>query len=504
MNISRVRRIVFLMVAVVVVVLFVHTHYFSKPRVLAVNEVAIAFWSWRTQAPTNDELQKAFSATNAKALFLRVGQLDLADGEAKRIRAVSGALPSAPELHLVYNGTRKLLRELERIDTGKLAGVVVDTYRSDLSRASNENVGVKGIQLDLDVPTRLLPRYAELLRRVRELLPPDAALSVTGLPTWADSNDIYPVLEAVDFWIPQCYGANVPTRLAERIPISSPREVERTMAKIRKLDKPFYAGLSAYSYAILYDKNGDLIELRGDLDPSAVSMNKDLELAATQTFKGDARTSQIRHEYRAKSDLVLDGLVIHAGETLVFDMPTAASLRASARAVRENAGESLLGICVFRIPMSEDKTTLSLEEITSALADRETQASTTIKLETTSDQQLRIVAENNGDAGLAALKVDLEIPAGSVGGVYGMSGFDNYEPLCRLLTKDPMPCSSRRANIVRLNAGVWAPGASAWTTLSITKPLPASIPASVTIRINDGRVEQKSYEIKNSKPGKIK
>ena len=459
------------------------------------SEVPITFWAWRTQAPTNDEVQKVFMAMNAKTLFLRAGQFDAADGSVRRIRSVSGAMPSSVEIHLVYNGTRKLLRELERFEANEVARVVADTYRSDLSRAANENVEVRGLQLDLDVPTRLLPRYGQILRHVREMLPSDAALSITGLPTWADTNEIGDVLNAVDFWIPQCYGANIPTHITERISISSPKEVERTIAKIRKLEKPFYAGLSAYSYAILYDKNGDLIELRGDIDPSAASMHKDLELAATQTFKGDARTSQIRREYQAKSDFVLDGLVIHAGETLVFDLPTAASLRASAKAVRENAGESLLGICVFRIPTAEDRTTLSLEEITSALTDRETQASTNIKLETNSDQRLRIVAENTGNAG-SALTIDLEIPAGSVSGVHGLSGFDNYESLCSGAGKSPLPCSARRANIVRLNASVWTPGASAWTKLNVTKPLPASIPASVTTRINDGRVEKKSYEIK--------
>lgn len=482
------------------VLLFLHEHYFSKPRGLAVSEVPIAFWAWRNQAPTIAEVQKALSATNAKTLFLRAGQLDLIDGTVKRIRPVSGVMPTTPDLHLVYNGTRKLLRELERIEAREVAKVVADAYRSDVSRAANENVEVRGLQLDLDVPSRLLPRYAEILRRVRELLPPKSALSITGLPTWADTNEIDGLLSAVDFWIPQCYGANIPTRVTERIPISSPKGVERTIAKIRKLEKPFYAGLSAYSHAILYDKNGDLIELRGDIDPSAASMNKDLELAATQSFRGDARTSEIRHEYRAKSDLVLDGLVIQAGETLVFDLPTAASLRASARAVRENAGESLLGICMFRIPTAEDKTTLSLEEITSALTDRETQASTAIKLEAISDEELRIIVENTGNAAASltagALTIDLEVPAGSISGVYGLSGFDNYEPLCRVSAKDPMPCSSRRANIARLNAAVWTPGASAWTTLSIANPLPASITASVTIRINDGRIEQKSYEIK--------
>ena len=43
---------------------------------------------------------------------------------------------------------------------------------------------------------------------------------------------------------------------------------------------------------------------------------------------------------------------MRAGESLVFDLPSAETLRASAQAVRANAGEQLLGICVFRLPSS--------------------------------------------------------------------------------------------------------------------------------------------------------
>ena len=371
----------------------------GRPRVLAIGEVPIAFWSWRTEAPTDAEVADVFKTTNAKALFLRAGQFDLVDREVKRIRPVSGDLPTAPELHLVYNGTRKLLGEFERTDTDTLSRVVADTYRSDHSRADKENVKVAGLQLDLDVPTRLLSRYAELLRRLRELLPSAAALSVTGLPTWADSNEIAGVLEAVDFWIPQCYGSKIPARIDDRIPISSAKEVERALAKIRRLEKPFYAGLSVYGYAILYDKNGDLVELRGDLDPSEVSRNKDLELIATRAFNGDSRTSEIRQEYRATSELIFDGLIIRPGETLVFNLPTSASLRTSARNVRENSGALLLGICLFRLPTEDDKTTLTVDEIAAALADREIRVSTDIRLEAISDRELRLSAKNSGEDG---------------------------------------------------------------------------------------------------------
>lgn len=501
---NRIKRIVLLAGTLGLILVLLSVYFSGRPCALAVSEVPIAFWAWRTQAPTEIEVQTALAATNAKTLFQRAGQFDFAGGEVKRIRNVSGNLPKAPELHFVYNGTRKLLSELERIETDKFAGVMADTYRSDLSRASDENVEVKGIQLDLDVPTRLLPKYTELLRRVRELLPPNAALSVTGLPTWADSNDIHALLQAVDFWTPQCYGAAIPTHVTERIPISSPKGVERTIAKIRKLEKPFYAGLSAYGYAILYDKSGNLIELRGDIASADASLNKDLEFVAVQPFKGDAQTSNIRQEYRAKTDTVLDGLILHAGETLVFDMPTSASLRASARAVRENAGELLLGICLFRLPTAEDKTTLSLDEIAAALADREINSSTNIKLEARSDRELLLIVENSGDESSGALTLDLAVPAGSVNGVYGLSGFHNYETLCRTEGKLPTPCSDRRANVVRLTAAPWTPNLSAWTALSTTKPLPAAISVSVTTRTIDGRTAQRTYEIKIQNRGEQK
>ena len=133
MNIPRVRRMIILTVVFGVVVLSLHQYYFSKPRVLATSEVPIAFWSWRNQAPSNTEVQTVLSATNSKVLFQRAGQFDFVDDAVTRIRPVSGTLPAAPELHLVYNGTRKLLRELERLEASEVARVVADTYRSDMS-----------------------------------------------------------------------------------------------------------------------------------------------------------------------------------------------------------------------------------------------------------------------------------------------------------------------------------------------------------------------------------
>lgn len=483
-------------------------YFGDRPRVLAVSEVPIAFWAWRTNAPTGAEVQRAFAATNAKTLFLRAGQLDLVDGSVQRIRPVSGQLPSAIELHLVYNGTRRFLSELERLDPGMMAETIAGVYQTDALRAVQDQTVAAGLQLDLDVPNRLLPRYAALLTRLRPLLPSGTRLSITGLPAWVDATDIGAVLDAVDFWAPQCYGGKIPTHVTQKIPISSAREVERTISRVRQLGRPFYAGLSAYSYAILFAKDGMLVELRGDIDPDWAAQNKSLDLVERQAFKGDEQTSEIRYVYRANADVVLDGLIVRSGETLIFDLPTAASLRAGVRAVRENAGALLLGICLFRLPTQDDRTTLSLGEIAGTVADKPDTVVTAITLEKGNDQQVTLVAQNKGTASTSlsenALTIDLTFPPGAVDGVLGPVGFAGFETLCRFAASDtPSPCSRQRANVIRLKSHAWRPGTTASITLTLKGPPPVDVPALVTTALDDGRTERETVRLQLRDRGEL-
>src|SRR5207237_4925416 len=140
-----------------------------------------------------------------------------------RVRAVTGRMPRGVELHLVYNATPALLAGFEGTDEKELAAAVAGAFRQDAARAAGEGDGneddsqgrdgggegdghgvtgghvgqgggngrvggghggtggarVIGLQLDLDVPTRLLARYGRVLRETRALLPEGTLLSVT-------------------------------------------------------------------------------------------------------------------------------------------------------------------------------------------------------------------------------------------------------------------------------------------------------------------------------------
>ena len=478
-----------------------------KPKPWAAGQVPIAFWAWRNEAPSDADVRRAMQRTRARTLFLRAGQIDFRDGRLQRIRSVAGTLPQGIELHLVYNATRALLAQLENVDEKLLAASLAETLAQDLERGRRDQATVAGLQIDIDVPTRLLPRYAKTLRALHARLQPGIQLSITGLPTWMDSVALSGVLDQVDFWIPQCYGSEIPERLDQSIPISSPQLVARAVTRAREFNRPFYAGLAAYSYALLYSSSGSLITLRGDMNLSRVANDANLELIDRRVFDN---SSEWRYVYRARGGGVIEGLAMNAGDVLVIDSPGTLSLQQAARAVRENAGEKLLGICVFRLPGESDTATLSIEQIAAALGDVQARADVSAAIVARpandphgpgvlSEAQLTVV--NSGTKGILAgdgLTIDLTIPPGSASQT-SLNGFSSVTTQCVAAPPDSleavdsfeasMPCSERRANVLRFKAATLAPGESAAATFVFGGPLPSVLFAHIEIQANDGQTQ---------------
>jgi hypothetical protein len=485
----------------------------QRTRAWAVAEVPIAFWTWHSSAPAQADVQRAIDAAGARTLFIRAGQIDFDGNAVRRIRAVRGRFPVGVEIHLVYNATPDLLSQIERLDSAAFTSEVARSYEADAERARRDGAQVAGVQLDIDVPTRLLPKYEQFLGAMRERLPNWTILSITGLATWMNSPEAAGVVAAADFWVLQCYGATVPERLDRATPISSPQQVARAVDRARALGRPFYAGLAAYGYAIRYARNGEFIEMSGSLDPSLVAQSPDLELvernpfAATPVSDGGAIASEQRLVYRAREDAAIGELGLRAGEWLVLDLPTAESLRASARAVRERAGDRLLGICVFRLPAEDDPTTLTIQEVQTALTDvAPTVAATvtikpTVRNDASADDDsgvLAVTIANGGSAsalvGGDAMIVELRVPAGSVRRV-SLDGFASSKMLYERPGGKPaaggealQPCGPGRANVVRLEAPAWRPGDGPTAFLEMAGEMPQSISILITVRTDAGRV----------------
>lgn len=467
-----------------------------KPRPWRVEEVPVAFWCWRNQTPAAEDVRAAVDTTRARAIFLRAGQIDFHDGKLSRIRSVSGPLPKETELHLVYNATRTLLAQLEVVDERALADTIAESFHEDSTRAAAENARVAGLQVDIDVPTRLLGRYQRMLKALRNRLEPGRQLSITGLPTWMQSRELTATLAQVDFWIPQFYGAEIPLSANQSIPISSPQDVERFVNRARELNKPFYAGLAAYSYALLYSKSGALITLRGDMDPAAIAADANLELTDQGTFA--KAQDEWRFVYRARADGVIDGLVMHAGDVLVVDSPSAESLRVSARLVRESGGEKLIGICVFRLPAADDPASLTIAQVATALADRDSSPNFKINFSTsaTRPRNASLEIENAGTANAVdGFRIDVTAQTGTIDSIIAPPGA-SIETLCRLGDKQPeQPCSQQRANLIRITARSLRSGASLGINLIFKSLVPKTLPVSLETRTDAGQTFRDQQEL---------
>jgi hypothetical protein len=477
--------------------------YPRKPRVWRAAEVPIAFWAWRNQTPAEADVREAIEQTKVRTIFLRAGQIDLQEGKLRRIRPVTGALPKEVDLHLVYNATRGFLAQLEQVNESALAEAIAAAFQADAGRAASEHARVVGLQIDIDMPTRLLGRYEKTLKLLRDQLNPGTQLSITGLPTWMESTELRTTLAQVDFWIPQLYGAEVPERSDQSIPISSLQTVSAFVSQARYLDKPFYAGLAAYSWTLLYSSNGSLISLRGDMDPRMIASDQNLELIEQRPFErrpaGAVTASEWRNVYRARTDGVSNDLVVRAGDVLVVDVPSAESLRVSARTVRELAGERLIGLCIFRLPTVDDAATLSIEQVASALADLDSVARVEVRI--LPDAQTWILEVKNvgtASATIGTVKIELEASPATISD-FTPQRWDSVEFLCSSRSATDLsglePCSLRRADLIRFKPRTLLAGQTVTARLTMNLSDSRVIPVLVEMQTDTGQTYQDRIEV---------
>jgi hypothetical protein len=132
-----------------------------------------AFWLWAGVRPQPVLAQ-------AQTLYLLQGQIDPLGPEGRgRLRAQGPAAgPLQAEVWLVY-----------RAHTLDWPDEIVPQLLSRVERWRRQGNRVRGIQIDFDVGTRHLASYASFLEKLRQRLPDDCGLSITGLLDWGSNGD---------------------------------------------------------------------------------------------------------------------------------------------------------------------------------------------------------------------------------------------------------------------------------------------------------------------------
>lgn len=181
-----------------------------------------AFWLWSGVRPQP-------LLAKAKTLYILQGQIDgprRAGDPAARFIAQGMAVPRLRqgEIWVVYRA--HTLRWTEDVHRALLA---------QLSRWKRAGNTVTGIQIDFDAGTLYLAEYADFLQGLRQRLPPEYRLSITGLLDWGSNGDpevINRLAQVVDEVVVQTYQGR------HTIP-----EYGRYLPRVARLHLPFRIGL---------------------------------------------------------------------------------------------------------------------------------------------------------------------------------------------------------------------------------------------------------------------
>jgi hypothetical protein len=313
--------------------------------------LSVALWYWHTPYRVPADEARLLRAAGVTELFVRAVTVRVGDGPA----GVRETLPQVWKddaarlpVHLTVTLANDVVRAFPKIDNGALAERLATIIAHERRRAEAAGVRVAGVQLDFEPATSRLPQYADLLRRLRPRIA--GSLSITLLPTWLTSRELGPVLDTVDFSVPQFYEASIGKTRGTLVTVGSAARTRRGVAAAGKLGRTFRAGLPAYGHALAFGIDGRLRGAFRDFGIEEALMHPSLRLDRAETVEGEA----IR-------DIVGGGLRV------VFDTPTTESVARQIAAVRGARPANCRGVVLFRYPESDEGATLPLCALKTAL-----------------------------------------------------------------------------------------------------------------------------------------
>lgn len=302
----------------------------------------LSVWVWSTGPRIDPDAVRRAVAAGAEVPFVKAGTFDVVDGQLDfRAELSRGDLPDG-SYRLVYSFTPAVVRSLESIGAARLGAAIAEAHRASVASLG---VAVRGVQVDLDCPTRLLRLYASALHALRAALPAGTELSTTTLLTWLDAGDFPCVLDEVDFHVPMAFGYRIPQEVEEESPIADREHVMAAVAAADRLGKPYWIGLGAYGYVLSFGPDGKLEHVHGKADLREVD--------------GDSVGPSVEGRLPVLSPITLHGIEVPSGRTLIADRVQVATIQAWLAEIRREAGPQCRGALLFRLAGKDDPLALT-------------------------------------------------------------------------------------------------------------------------------------------------
>ncbi|MEQ1947289.1 MAG: DUF3142 domain-containing protein [Bryobacteraceae bacterium] len=314
------------------------------------------FWFWQGSSTESS------SPRPVDALYIHAGdilQLDpnKQDAEWEVFGDIPRQLPPAKEYWIVFRYNRQGLPALEAI------APLARKIHSLRGIATQRNIPLAGVQLDVDSPTRALPAYADFLAQLRKQLPAGMQLSITCLLDWfRDGTSIDGVIREVDEFVPQFYDVANPDN-KQGGAVAATIDPAVWGPQLNAFRKRYRIGVSTFGRARLTTGAAGALpsgSMFADLSP--------LELAGNRAFRKSASRNAAKEivlRYEAVQRTEVGYNQFHPPMSLEFILPTAESVRVAVEAARKLQGYCA-GVVFFRWPAPGETLTMSPEEVLAA------------------------------------------------------------------------------------------------------------------------------------------
>jgi hypothetical protein len=365
-------------------------------------------WYWHTPFRVTEAEKGLLKEIGVRTLYVRGGTFTT-DGK----RAILGfpqrwETPAGMDVVLTLNFDGGLVSHLEEIPVETLAADVGKGIARATAAAGKVGVRPIGVQLDIDCPTRVLPRYAALLRAVRPHV--KGSFSITALPTWIASSNLDEVAEAVDFVVPQFYEGRTGRTLGDLQPVSDAGAVKRGLERLGRKGRPFYAGLAAYGHAMLFTPEGKLTAMYRGLGPEDAMRHPSL------SFEADGPIGDSGEERLVMRAVRPDANGRGRDFRIAYTLPTADMVRRQVAAFNEARPANARGFILYRFPEPLEAMALPLTSVRAALKNTEDEPGLKVTLDSKAvpwaligteakgrvPRDLTVRAEATGDVGSAA------------------------------------------------------------------------------------------------------
>ena len=335
-------------------------------------------WYWNTPFTISDSDGLILDRIGVTTLYVRSGTFTT---NGKRVFTsvpqTWGHQSGHQKVVLTFNFDGGLRGHIEELPNAVMAEDVVRGIDRVRRVALRHGVPVGGVQMDVDCPTRLLPKYAEMLTQVRKGLtrlgdlPQGQSFSATALQTWVKSRSYQNLADAVDFVAPQFYEGEIGKTIERIRPIADADNLEPGMNRADSAGRPFFAGVGIYGHSLLFDERGKLLGTYHGLRPEDAIRHPSLETKNEIPLDSSGNRASER-------DFIGENLVIlkavrpdeqgrGKGFQIAFWVPGAEMLRRQLEIVRESRPSNCQGVILYRFPEEKDALSLPLKTIEAAV-----------------------------------------------------------------------------------------------------------------------------------------